>query len=335
MRMRNVRMRNVRLEIGNPIIDKHFKLFLGLCLTVLSFFAISQPAVAQLPQTQIYIAPFNFSALTLKNPVPITTHKGYVNQPSFGPDTTTMLYVMDSDSATDVFRYTVATKTSAQVTFTKSAEFSPLSLPFNGGIIAVRVTKPHAEDEAYTESQELWHFSPMGNPNQVISEQHRVGYFTRFSDKSFAMFLVGNEKENIPHSLVWQNIGETDVHQVGYNIGRSLSQHPYTKQLTFVDKSDSTKWALNALGEDGNIQHLLDLPLQETRSTAPRSEDVCWLPNGTLLLSNGNKILHWNGNQGSALTTIYELKIKGGYIARMAINADATQIAFVVQHLQN
>lgn len=288
---------------------------------------------AQQITTQIYIAPFNIETLTLKNPLPITTHKGYVNQPAFTADSLSMLYVMDSDSATDIFRYDIAKKTSQQVTYTKSAEFSPLSLPYNGGIIAVRVTKPKAEGEHYTESQELWHYSNAGNPNKAVTDQHRVGYFTIFGESSFAMFIVGNEAEYLPNELVTTGMNDKVIRHINYNVGRSLSSHPFTKQLTYVDKSDSASWKLNMLQEDGTVQHLMDLPMPEKRSSLPRSEDICWLPDGRLLLSNGNKIYVWSGRKGDSLKAIYQQKIEGGFIARIAVSPDAKYLAFVIQQL--
>src|SRR5262245_39623192 len=66
--------------------------------------------------------------------VRVTDWKGYDNQPSFTPDGRALLYTsIREDGQADIHRYDLAAKTSARLTTTAEAEYSPTVTPDQRG----------------------------------------------------------------------------------------------------------------------------------------------------------------------------------------------------------
>jgi Tol biopolymer transport system component len=111
------------------------------------------PASAPPPDTDIFLASFSARAQpAVSRAVNITHTPGYDNQPSFTPDGAAILFTSNrGGTQTDIYRYEIATETTARLTNTPEGEYSPTVTPDGQHISAIRV-------EADS-TQRLWQFT--------------------------------------------------------------------------------------------------------------------------------------------------------------------------------
>lgn len=287
---------------------------LCLCLTACA-------SLPPLPSTEIYLANLDTATMTIRNVRNLTQREGYDNQPSFSPDGTTLYYVAADGGATDIMRYTITTGQRERLTQTDEAEYSPTPMADGKSLSVVRVAKPTADGDAFTESQQLWRYTIDGRAVAPILGTRRVGYHCWVTDGMVALFLVGSEDGSTPHTLVATDLASRQSIQLARSIGRTLRMSPHGR-LTYVDKTDSTQWVVTTIapGEDRGTP-LLDTP--------PGSEDFAWLPNGSMLMSDGRWFVYWDGKTGTGLRTLPGAVPLNGTIGRIAAGPNGL-IAFVV-----
>ena len=292
------------------------------------------PAVPQAPpDTDVFVAELYLEAGRVAPPQNVTDRDGYDNQPAFTLDGTALLYVADAEGVqTDVWRYELASGARSQVTRTAEAEFSPTPLP-SGGFSAVRVEQPQAKGEPYTESQHLYRYGMDGVAvGPVVANLNRVGYHAWIDATHFAAFLVGNEEAKQPNRLVLVDADSGKTTPLANDIGRSLGRAP-DGRVTFVDKSSPKAWKVVALAPGETVPKTLieTPPAAAGEEERARSEDFCWLPDGTLLMAKGRWLLRWDGKPDSGWTALAELKELPGDIRRLAVSRDGRHLALVVE----
>ena len=290
----------------------------------LTLFIIGCSSVPQtpLPNTDVYVADIDIAAGTVKNVLNITQRPGYDNQPSFSADGNAIFFVSDRSGSTDIYRYDLATSVTSQTTDTDESEFSPTPMNDGKSFSAVRVGKPHAEGEEYTESQQLWRYDFTGRAIAPILGIRRVGYHCWMDEGLVALFIVGNDEKGLPHRLIAADLASRQTIDLASNIGRSIKQTP-DGLLSFVDKSDSTSWMISTIAQgDDKPTPLI--------ATPKGSEDFCWMPDGTLLAVDGKSIVQSRASSQKLFKHLATFTELGGTLARITANADGTRIAFVV-----
>jgi Tol biopolymer transport system component len=83
----------------------------------------------------IYLVPLSngLAAMKTATPQPMATLPGYDNQPAFTPDGARVLFAANRDGKqTDIYVFTRADRTTAQLTMTPTNENSPTPLPDGG-----------------------------------------------------------------------------------------------------------------------------------------------------------------------------------------------------------
>jgi len=303
------------------------------------------PPPAAVPDTDIFIADLHLAgetageqeasggALAAGAPRNLTARPGYDNQPAFLPDGTALLYVArdDSTGTTDVWRVDLATGVHARVTATPEAEYSPTPLADGSGFSAVRVEAPHAEGEAFTESQRLFKYGYDGRPvGAILGGVRRVGYHAWIDATRVALFIVGNDESKIPHTLVLADIENATITPLARDIGRSLGRSP-EGQVTFVDQTSPSHWSVATIAVGDTVATaLVPVPAGPVdEKPQDRSQDFCWLADGSLLMANGNRLLRWR-RDAPRWTTVAEFRDLPGRIRRLAVSRDGTRVAFVV-----
>jgi len=311
-----------------------------VCTLALAFLAF--PAAGQspppaptpvVPDTDVFVADLDLAAGKVGVPRNVTTRPGYDNQPAFLAGGDALLYVARDDSgSTDVWRVDLATGTRTQVTATPEAEYSPTPLADGSGFSAVRVEAPHAAGETFTESQRLFRYGFDGMPRgPVLADVRRVGYHAWIDASHVALFIVGNAEAKIAHSLVLASLPKGTITPLAPDIGRSLGRAP-DGRVTFVDQSSADSWNLAAIAP-GDAEPSLLTPIPKgsaDEKPADRSQDFCWLPDGTLMMANGKRLLRWDGNPGSEWTTLAQFADLPGTIRRLTTSRDGKRVAFVV-----
>jgi len=293
----------------------------------------SVPPPVVVPNTDVFVADLDLAAGRVGAPRNVTQRPGYDNQPAFTRDNRALLYVARDDSgSTDVWRVDLETGARTQVTEGPEAEYSPTPLADGSGFSAVRVEAPHANGEAFTESQRLFRYGFDGKAREpVLANVRRVGYHAWIDATHVALFIVGNADAKVANSLVLASIPDGAITELAKDIGRSLGRAP-DGRVVFVDQSVADGWNVVAIAPgDAKPAFLVAVPKGAAdEKTADRSQDFCWLPDGTLMMANGKRLMRWNGKPGSEWTTLAQFTDLPGSIRRLASGRDGKRVAFVV-----
>jgi hypothetical protein len=296
--------------------------------------APAAPAPAAPPDTDVFVATLDLAAGKVGAPRNITARPGYDNQPAFLVDGSGLLFVMETAPGnTEVFRHDLASGANTALTGTAEAEYSPTPLADGSGFSAVRVMQPTADDgEAYTESQQLWRYGFDGKPLAPVHPAwKRVGYHAWIDDGRLALFLVGGGPSKLPHSLVVASVADGKQVTIARDIGRSLGRSP-DGRVTFVDQSIAASWTVaTMMPGDAKPTVLVATPKVAGERDNERSQDFCWLADGTLLMARGNRLLRFDPKKPEAgFITLAEFAELPGDIKRLAASRDGKHLAFVV-----
>ena len=251
--------------------------------------------------------------ITLSNPQNITNHKGYDNQPSFHRIEPMVYYSsFNDDGRSDIKIYNYKTKKTSNLTQTQEREYSPTLTP-DGKYISCIIQRDN-------NAQDLGMY-PIGGGNPVVLINHLVvGYHAWVDTDRILLFVLGE-----PQTLRLHNIKTEEDKTLTDKIGRSLHRIPTKNAMSFVKKTTETEWSVMQLdNETLTITKLID--------TLPQREDLCWTPDGKLLMSDGAKIFindPYGDKQWKEMAWPEGAKnLKG--ITRLAMNAKGNKLTVVV-----
>jgi dipeptidyl aminopeptidase/acylaminoacyl peptidase len=284
------------------------------------------PAATPLPDNDIFVVELNNRAgkLELSQPRNITAHVGYDNQPSFTPDGAALLYTSQRDGKqTDIYRYDLKTTATTQLTATAESEYSPTVMPGGKTFSVVRVEAD--------KKQRLWQFplAAGGAPSLVLENVEPVGYHLWLDARTLALFVLGAEGR--PNTLQLVTLAKegpraTEVSTLHVNIGRSLQRVPGRGQtFSFVHKVAADNWLIK----------LVDVTAHKTIAlvpTLPASEDLTWLPDGTLLMAHDAKLFRRDPAHDTDWHELSDLSTAGlNKITRLAVSPKGDRLALVAQ----
>lgn len=267
----------------------------------------------QLPDTDIFLVGIKKEKdkLIFGTPENITHRKGYDNQPCFGKDGKSVLFVSIIDTTqSDVYSYDLKTKKTAQLTATDVSEYSPTFSPGGKNLTVVRVDKDSGQ-RAY----EL-PLADIKSP-KLIHGTDSIGYFCWLNDSLLAMFILGPS-----NTLQVLNVHSGIRTLVASDIGRCLKISPDQKSLYFVIKGNEKEWFIYAM-------NILTLKTERVIQLIEGNEDFAVMPDGTFLLGSAGKLFQWNKNKTENWTEAADLSSTVRSFYRIVVNADGTQLALV------
>lgn len=264
------------------------------------------------PSTDIYLVNRSNDGdiVAPEGAINLTYRDGYDNQPHFTPDGQYLLYTSQRGEQTDIYRIELATRRSNQVTSTDESEYSPNVLPSKDGFSVIRVEADG--------TQRLWKFMMDGSsPMLLLDDVKPVGYQAWLNDAEVGLFILGQ-----PPTLQIGNATTGEAKEMASSIGRSLHRIPGTEEVSFVHKVDDETWIIKranpATGE-----------ILEIMPTLPGREDYAWLPDGNLLMGDGESLYLGVPMLGS-WHLLHDFAPAGfTEISRIAVSPDGRQIAFV------
>ncbi len=290
--------------------------FCWLALTLPLF--ITHVTLAQTPpDADIFLVDLSVKnqLVQVGKPMNITQRKGYDNQPSFTPDGLGLFYTsMREDGQTDIYRYAIQSKTTAQLTQTPEGEYSPTVTPDQAYFSVIRVEND--------KTQRLWKFpiSGTGEPTLVLENVKPVGYHCWLSADWLALFILGT-----PNSLRLARVSTGDTTQIDVSVGRCLLKIPGKNALSFVHKRTPTDWEIKQLDLQTN-------QITRIARTLAGSEDFVWTPAGTLLMCQGTALYQLNPTRSQEWTQLADFSSFGiKQLSRMAIRPDGKKLALVGQ----
>ncbi len=272
----------------------------------------AQPA----PETRIFLIPMTYmnGQVELGEPVNTTPDRGYNNQPWFLPSNEGFLFSAAAPGGkTDIFLHHFAQSTNYKILGTSgTAEYSPRTIP---GITRFAVVEVAADD---TTQQLVGYDFPGENRAVLWQGQSKVGYFHFVSPDLLAAFVLG---DSFTLHLYQPSTAIDTV--VAAHIGRCLSTHPTTGELSFVDKGESDSiWTIKGL-------HTNTLAQRAIATTLPFVEDYVWLQDGSLLMGSGGKLYHLRPGQDKEWKPVADLSKSVGEFYRLAVSPDQKRLAVV------
>ncbi len=265
--------------------------------------------------SEVLLLDINFKdgKFTLSNPVNITNHKGYDNQPSFHPVLPIVYYASANDSGrTDIMSYDYVKGISRQITTTSEREYSPTVTP-NEYYFSCIIQRDNGK-------QDLGQYPIGGGPATVLINNLKVGYHTWVDASSLLLFVLADSTNN----LHYYNLSTKENTIIAPKPGRSLHKIPNQQAFSFIDKSNPEQWVIKQFDPATKT-------ISTIANTIGKSEDICWTGNGYILTSDGEKLCAYKP-QSSKEWQIIETKnlpmLKK--ITRMAVNKDNNKLAVVV-----
>lgn len=263
------------------------------------------------PNTEVFLFDLNqenggFELSNFKN---ISNNEGYDNQPSF-LDNKTILYSGTRNGQTDIVEYSILTAEKRWVCDTEGSEYSPLIIPGQDAISAIRLDKDG--------TQVLRKYSLKDGTSDVLIDAMVIGYHVWFNGN----VLVSAVLEDETMSLFTSSLKENQNYRWQKKVGRSLHKIPHSELVSYISKEKDI-WEIKSLDPiTGSTTPLF--------KSLPKSEDMCWLSNGTAIMANdgilyGFHIIrddHW-----VKLVSLSDYGIKN--ITRLAVSPDGTKLAVV------
>jgi hypothetical protein len=262
--------------------------------------------------TEVYLFDLEKSedGYALTNKQNISNNKGYDSQPHFY-DNNTILFSSTRNGQTDILKYEIKTGKKVFINDTPNGgEYSPQRIPGSDDVSAVRL-----DDSGL---QRLYRYNiETGKPKELIRSL-KVAYPVWFNKKIVVSAVIGKNSLD----LVTSDLQYGSNFTLQKNIGRSLHKIPNSNKISYVSKKGST-WEIRAL-DVGNLR------TSKIADLSGKYEDMCWLPDGSILQAKKNQILRFDPKKDTdwqVLAAINDGEIQN--ISRITVSPDGTKLSIV------
>ena len=282
------------------------KIYILLFLVSVSSISFSQS------NTDVFLFDLNtnngvFELSNLKN---ISNNDGYDNQPSFLDDNT-ILYTGTRNGQTDIAKYNITYDSKIWINHSDGSEYSPLKIPNQNAISAIRLDKDG--------TQFLYKYDLRNGESEILIDDIIIGYHIWNTES----ILVSSVLENEGLSLYVTNFIEKENYKFADNIGRSHHNIPNTELVSYISKENDSLWDIKSLNPISGETKSLIVTLQN-------EEDMCWLPNGTILMGKEDVLYKFNPNKDKDWIEVASLKEYAiTNISRLIVNPAGTKLALV------
>ncbi|MBT8270773.1 MAG: nuclear transport factor 2 family protein [Bacteroidia bacterium] len=277
-----------------------------ICLLLLPCLAWSQS------NTEIFLFDLdrsagNFELSVYRN---ISNNDGYDNQPSFLDDKT-IVFSSTRKGQTDIARYDISYDVKSWLNFTEGSEYSPLKIPGENAVSAIRLDSDG--------TQQLFKYSLSNGESELLLNDPVVGYHLWYNQD----IMVASILDDGSLSLVSQYFKEDKYYKLQKNVGRSLHKIPGTELISFISKEDENAWEIKSMDPiSGQTKGIM--------GTLPKQEDMCWLPDGTILMGYEDTLYSFKpGNDVDWLERVSLKDYNISNITRLAVSPDGSKLALV------
>lgn len=283
------------------------KKYLLLLLISVPLVSVSQTG------SEIYLLDVQLSKskISISNPVNVTNHPGYDNQPSFHKRDPILYYAsFNEEGRSDIKTYNYNTGETSLLTTTSEREYSPTLTP-DGQYISCIIQRDNG-------AQDLGQYPVGGGEAMVLIDNLIVGYHAWVNANQLMLFVLGD-----PMTLQLYDLKSKTSEVIENNIGRSLHQIPGEQALSFVHKKSEKDWVIQRIDKKSR-------KISPIVATLPGREDLTWTNDGRIIMSDGMKLFFYNPKSKGGWTEIEfaNNELKG--ISRLAISQDGKKLAIVV-----
>jgi hypothetical protein len=266
------------------------------------------------PGTEIYLFDLKVrkGQFIISNPVNITNHKGYDNQPFFHPDKPRLYYAAkDSSGSVNIFIYDYIQKQTSVFTNTLPRKYSPTVTPDKKYISCIM---QYADGR-----QDLVKYPIGGGEPVALVDDLIVGYHAWADEHVVIVFALPQ-----PFSLYAVDVNTRSKILVSDSIGRSVQRVPGERAVSFM-KRTKYEWLIQKW--NATTQQVLTI----TKCLPGEEHDFAWTPDGTIVISEGRRLYYYKPGKKTGWK---EMLISGnfpdGNFSRIAVNSKGTKLALVV-----
>lgn len=241
----------------------------------------------------------------------ISNNEGYDSQPYFYDDNT-ILFASNRNGQTDIVKYSIDNRTKSFINYTPNGgEYSPQRIPNSKDVSAVRL------DDNGLQRFYQYNFKT-GKSKEVIKEL--VVAYPMWYNKNL---IISSVIVNDTLELYISDLKKNNNISVAKQTGRSFHKIPNSNLVSFM-KQNSKKWEVWSLNP-------ISKETKKIISTGT-SQDVCWLPDGTLLIAYQNMIFQYNPRTNKKVSVFHQFKNKNiNNISRIMANPEGTKLAIVAE----
>ncbi|MEO5782550.1 MAG: hypothetical protein ABIQ07_04720 [Ginsengibacter sp.] len=251
----------------------------------------------------------NTKGITISNPVNITNHKGYDNQPFFYK--TNIYYSSEDSSQMDIKKYDYLHKTTSTITHTEENEFSPTVTPDQKFISCILQRR--------NGKQNLVKYPINGGEPSVLIDNLKVGYHAWLDNNSLLLFVLEDTSTN---GLHYYNLVTKEDKKLATDIGRSVQRVPGKLAVSFVKKTPG-EWLIREC--DAVTKKIITI-----MPALHNDEFIAWTKKGLALMSDGKDIYFAKQGNNNWQKVKMNASIPLKNISRIAINTKNTRLAVVV-----
>ncbi len=264
--------------------------------------------------TEVYLfrLQMNGDSVRLSDPRNISNNEGYDNQPSFY-DENSVLFAATRDGQTDILKFNIKEgSTSSWVSDTPTgSEYSPLRIPATDEVSAIRLDIDGL--------QRLYRYNTDNGTSELLVPKMKIGYQLWYTPDILVFTVLSQDKMDL-----WMtDFTKGTSKMLQKNVGRSLQKIPNTNLISYTSATDPVL-ELRSIdpisGKTSTITDLKDI------------QDVCWLPDGSLVAGKGKRIYRMiisENAEWEPLQTFTDTNINA--ISRIAVNTSGTRLAFVAE----
>ena len=241
----------------------------------------------------------------------ISNNDGYDSQPHFY-DENTIVFASSRNGQTDIVKYTFDNGEKSFINNTPNGgEYSPQRIPNSNNVSAVRLDKNGL--------QRFYQYNFKTGKDTELIKDLVVAYPMWYDKNTVISSAIVNDSLHLFVSDLKKKTNTTIAKQTG----RSFHKIPNSSLVSFM-KQNGKKWdvwSLNPISKE----------TKKIISTGT-SQDMCWLPNGTILIARRNMILQFNPKTDKIWNVFHRFKDENiNNISRITVNKNATKLAIVAE----
>ncbi|MFC4268649.1 nuclear transport factor 2 family protein [Polaribacter marinivivus] len=282
---------------------------------ILIIFFISSSVLSQ-TNTEIHVFDIvkKGESYILKNGKNISNNTGYDSQPFFY-ENDKVLFASEKNGQTEIVLSNL-NSTNKNLNYRSNTlnggEYSPQRIPNSSQISAVRLDNDGL--------QRFYKYDSKSKKSTELIPDLKVAYPAWFDENTVVASVIVNDSLHLIISDLKSKTNTT----VAKNVGRSVHKIPGTELMSFISKENDKYWLLKSLNP--KTKEI------KTITSVGKTEDVTWLPNGTLLLPNQSTIYQFNPKTDKNPKLFFSFSDENiNNISRMAVNSEGTKIAIVAE----
>lgn len=240
----------------------------------------------------------------------ISNNPGYDSQPHFYSKKS-IVFSSTRNKQTDIAKYNIKTgKTKFLSNTPNGGEYSPQRMPKSKNVSAVRLDTDGL--------QRFYKYNSKTSKSKELIANLKVAYPMWYKkNTAIVVTIVGNNLDLIIHKF--KSKKNTTIQK---KVGRSLHKIPNSNLISYISKTNDS-WEIKSLNPKTGKTKLII-------KTIDKKEDICWLPDGTILLASGSSLMKFNPKTDKNWSIFHKFSRKSHKnISRIIVNNKGTQLALV------